>query len=155
MEFRLAKHSDLNQLAHMRWEYWAEGGSDPQQQDQEGFVKGFVENLANQLNGNWYVWCAVEDEIILSHVYVQRVQKIPKPSAPADAFGYVTNVYTRPQHRNTGIGAQVMKRVKAWALEADLEFLVLWPSESSIPFWHRIGFAADDPLVLEIRPYVN
>lgn len=155
MEIRLAEKTDLNQLARMRWEYWVEGGSDPAKLNEEAFVTRFVESLNSELNIDWFVWCAIEHDVVLSHVYIQQIQKVPKPSAPADAFGYITNVYTRPTHRNSGIGSEVMKHVKLWAQELDLEFLVLWPSESSMSFWHRIDFSADDPLVFEIRPYVN
>jgi GNAT superfamily N-acetyltransferase len=155
MDFRLAGENDLNQLAQMRWDYWVEGGSDPAKQEKQEFVDGFIEVLGAKLNQTWFVWCAVEDNEILSHVFVQSVEKIPKPSAPADAFGYVTNVCTRPSHRNCGIGSQLMVRVKEWAREQDLEFLVLWPNEPSIPFWQKVSFSVDDPLVFEIRPYVN
>ena len=155
MEIRLAQKGDLPHLAQMRWEYWVEGGSDPAKQDENTFVTGFIERLEAQLNRNWYVWCALEDGVILSHVYIQRIEKVPKPSAPEDAFGYATNVYTRPQYRNCGIGSELMKHVKVWAQELDLEFVILWPSQESMRFWRRMGFADDDPQVLEIRPYVN
>ena len=155
MEIRLAIKTDLNQLARMRWEYWVEGGSDPGKLDEETFRTIFVDNFKTRLNNDWFVWCAIEDGVVLSHVYIQQIQKVPKPSAPADAFGYISNVYTRPAHRNTGIGPEVMKQVKSWAQELDLEFLVLWPSESSISFWRRSDFSTDDPLVFGIRPYVN
>jgi len=155
MKFRLARESDLDQLARMRWSYWLEGGADPAKQDEKAFVNHVVETFTTKLNKDWFVWCALEKDLILSHVYIQRIQKVPKPSAPVDAFGYVTNVYTRPQHRNKGIGSQVLSHVKAWALEMDLEFLMLWPNEPSIPFWRRMDFRVDDPLVRKIRPYVN
>ena len=155
MKFRLAEKGDLNQLAQMRWDYWVEGGSDPAKQERAAFTTSFVERLATKLNVDWFVWCAVEDGKILSHIYIQRIQKVPKPSAPADAFGYVSNVYTKPPHRNAGIGSKVMKHAKAWASATDLEFLILWPSKESIPFWQRADFAEDDPLVFEVRPYIN
>jgi len=155
MDFRLAEQSDLIHLAQMRWDYWVEGGSDPAKLDKQEFVDGFIEVLGAKLNKTWFVWCAIEDKEILSHVFVQSIEKIPKPSAPADTFGYVTNVCTRPSYRNRGIGSQLMEHVKKWARERDLEFLVLWPSEPSIPFWKEMGFSVDEPLVFEVRPYVN
>ncbi|MDJ0749566.1 MAG: GNAT family N-acetyltransferase [Woeseiaceae bacterium] len=153
MKIRLAEHSDLEQLAHLRWEHWAENGSDPAMQERCSFITGFEEFFGPELNQDWLVWCAVEAETIVSHAYIQRVRKVPKPSKSVDAFGYVSNVYTRPSHRGAGVGSQVMERVKSWALEADLEFLVLWPSRRSLPFWQRMDYSVDHPLVLELRPY--
>ena len=154
MEFRLAAQADLKQLAQMRWEYWAEGGLDPAEQDEKAFVDKFIGILGARLNKDWFVWCAVEGEEILSHIYVELIPKVPKPSRLEDAFGYVSNALTRRSHRNAGIGSRLMEHMKSWALKRNLEFLVLWPSPQSKPFWARSGFSVGDPLILEIRPYV-
>jgi GNAT superfamily N-acetyltransferase len=139
----------------MRWNYWVEGGSDPAAQNRQEFVDGFIDFLRPKLNKTWFVWCASEDSEILGHVFIQVIEKIPKPSAPADTFGYVTNVCMHPSYRNAGVGSQLMEKVKTWARRRDLEFLVLWPSGPSIPFWQKLEFTVDDPLVFEVRPYVN
>lgn len=154
MEIRLASDADLDQLGRMRWEQWSESGCHPAMQGEEAFVAGFIRELENKINKEWYVWCAVEDATILSHVYIQVIQKVPKPSRPVDSFGYISNVYTRATARNEGIGSRVMEHVKSWANETDLEFLVFWPSRPSMPFWRRLGFSTDDSMSREIRPYV-
>ncbi|MEX2372775.1 MAG: GNAT family N-acetyltransferase, partial [Dehalococcoidia bacterium] len=64
------------------------------------------------------------------------------------------NVYTRPQWRNRRIGADLMEWVKGWALGADLEFLILWPSEDSREFYARAGFVPEAwAVTFELRPY--
>ena len=155
MEYRLATTLDSFQLADCRWAYWLEDGVDPAAQDQDTFFEDFEKWLTARMNVTWFVWCAIENGTVVSHVYIQRIEKLPKPSAPVDQFGYVTNVYTRPGYRSKGIGTVLVNHVKAWALETDLEFLVLWPSEDSIPFWKRSDFASTDALSSEIRPYIN
>ena len=39
---------------------------------------------------------------------------MPKPERLDDAYGYVTNVYTRSGYRGQGIGSELMERVVAW-----------------------------------------
>ncbi|HZU87424.1 MAG TPA: GNAT family N-acetyltransferase, partial [Anaerolineaceae bacterium] len=78
-----------------------------------------------------------------------RVQKIPKLSNLSPEFGYVTNVYTRPEWRGQGIGAQVMEEAKAWAKAAGLEMFVLWPAEGREAFYQRAGFHPDESLQLD------
>lgn len=155
MNFRLADSEEVQQLAYMRWDFWLEDGQDPPQSSRADFVECFSDWLLNRNGRNWFVWCALDNDTIVSHIYVQRVEKLPKPSATDDAFGYVTNVYTRPEYRSQGIGAELLGCVKTWALQNNLEFLVLWPSAESIPFWHRAEFSENESLLSKIRPYVN
>lgn len=155
MEYRLAKHDELEQLAHLRWAMWEEDGEDPAQLEQATFVAEFVRWLEQRLGDNWFAFCAIENGEVVSQIYIQRIEKAPKPSAPVDAFGYVTAVYTKRGYRNKGVGKELLRIAREWARSADLEFLVLWPSERSVSFWGRSGFAEGESLVREIRPYVN
>ena len=156
MHYRLAKLDDLPQLASLRWSQWLEDGEDPALQQRDQFVEQFSAWMAPKLDSSWYLWCAFAQQTLVANIYIQRIEKLPKPSAPAtDAFGYVTGVYTRAEHRNQGIGAALMGQVGAWALETNLEFLVLWPSTASVPFWTRAGFSANESLLHRVRAYIN
>jgi ribosomal protein S18 acetylase RimI-like enzyme len=55
-------------------------------------------------------------------------------------IAYMTNVYTRPSHRSRGIGGQLVERAQEAAREADVELIIVWPSEESISFYERYGF---------------
>ena len=103
----------------------------------------------------WTYWAAQEETQIVSHIYIQRVPKVPKPNQIDDALGYVTNVYTRPAYRGQGIGTQLMIHVLQWAREQDLESLIVWPSETSVSFYERAGFhGSNEMLEYEVRLYV-
>lgn len=107
------------------------------------------------VQGRWTYWVAADDATIVSHIFIQHIPKVPKPNRLDDALGYVTNVYTRPAYRNRGIGTQLMARVLGWAAEQDLESLIVWPSEASVPFYVRAGFqGSTDMLEYLVRPYV-
>ena len=60
-----------------------------------------------------------------------------------------------PAYRGQGIGSRLLAQVKAWAREQDLEFLILWPAEESIPFYERAGFAPGEAVEYPVRPYVG
>ena len=53
----------------------------------------------------------------------------------------MTNVYTRPGYRSQGIGSRIQTAMEAWSKENDVEFLIVWPSEKSVPFYTANGFA--------------
>jgi GNAT superfamily N-acetyltransferase len=106
-------------------------------------------------SGQMTVWIAESDGEIIANMFVEQIVKVPKPSKLDDRFGYVTNVHARETYRNQGIGSELLKRLQAWALEQDMEFLVVWPSERSVPFYQRAGFIGRDALEFEVRPYVG
>jgi GNAT superfamily N-acetyltransferase len=99
-------------------------------------------------SGEWVVWVVEADGAIVSHVFVRTIEKLLRPVATRPAIGYVTNVYTRPEFRGRGIGGRILDGVTAWALESDIELLMVWPSEASFAHYERHGFAdRGEPLV--------
>jgi ribosomal protein S18 acetylase RimI-like enzyme len=98
-------------------------------------------------------WVAEAGGEIVAHVCVQYVKKIPKPQRLHNAYGYVTNVYTKPKFRGQGIASELLRRVKSWAREHDLEFLITWPSEQGAALYERAGFVKEnEALQCPLRP---
>ena len=129
----------------MRWEFRREAGetqeSDPSDCDRWDFIEACALFLERGIRrGTWVYWMAEEGQIV-SHVFVQMIEKVPKPGDLNGKWGYVTNVYTRPAFRDRGIGSGLMERVVSWAGEIGLELLIVWPGEESVPFYQRAGFA--------------
>jgi GNAT superfamily N-acetyltransferase len=147
---RLATVADMPVLAELRRELTFED-PEPAVELRSDFARIFDEVVgAGIASGRWTVWVGEADGRIASHVYVGLIEKIPRPTREARWIGYVTNVYTRPEHRGRGIGAALLDRVTSWAAEKDVELLVVWPSEESVSFYERAGFSSGrDPLVWE------
>ncbi len=144
---RRATSEDLSALAWLRCEFTLEDG--PIASPREDFDSAFLEIVGSGLKGGgWVVWVADVNSEIVSHAFVGLVDKIPRPTAGHRWLGYLTNVYTVRGHRNRGLGGRVLEATKEWAREEDVELLVVWPSEESVSFYHRHGFAGDEePLV--------
>lgn len=147
---RTATAADLPALAAMRRMFTFE---DPEASatPRDDFEQAFEEIVgAGIASGRWTVWLAEADGEIVSHVYVGLIEKIPRPTRENRSIGYVTNVYTRPEQRGRGVGAALLARVTSWATREDVELLFVWPSDESVGFYERAGFASGrDPLVWE------
>ena len=154
--YRMATEADVSELAQMRWDFRLEEAPGATRHDQATFLDACTAFLRQGLvEQRWTYWIAQKETIIVSHIYVQRVPKVPKPNRLDEALGYITNVYTRPSYRGQGIGTQLMKHVLAWAREHDLESLIVWPSEASIRFYERAGFrGSSEVLEYSVRPYI-
>ena len=156
MLYRMAAEADLGALALMRWDFRLEEAPGTTRHDQATFLDSCTTFLRQGLaEQRWVYWIAQQDALIVAHIFIQRIPKVPKPNRLDDALGYVTNVYTRPAYRGQGIGTQLMIHVLQWAREHDLESLIVWPSETSVGFYERAGFrGSSDMLEYEVRPYV-
>lgn len=147
MIYRLATKSDISMLSEMRWEheYEEEGKFDISKED---FIKECNLFLVNGLdNGTWEYWIAEENSEIISNIYVNRIRKVPKPQKLFAEIGYVTNVHTKTKFRNKGIGTELLKKVKQWAINNKIELLFVWPSQRAVTFYERQGFSVNNEIM--------
>lgn len=151
MIYRLATESDISSLSEMRWEheYEEEGEFDISKED---FIKECNLFLVNGIrSGAWYYWIAEENNIIISNIYINIIRKVPKPQKLFTEIGYITNVHTKIEFRNKGIGAELLKKIKQWAIDNKIELLFVWPSPKSVTFYERQGFSMNNKIMeLEI-----
>ena len=50
--------------------------------------------------------------------------------------------------RGRGVGAALLRRAQQAAREADVELMIVWPSDDSVPFYERESFERpDEPLI--------
>ena len=148
MQYRFATEDDIFVLAEMRWEFRTEAEGPPQTITKEDFTAACAEFFRRALDeGRWVCWLAEEDGRIVSHMFIQRIRKIPNPFRLHGESGYITNAYTRPPFRSQGIGAALLERVKEWARQQNLELLILWPSDTSVAFYERAGFSSEHEIL--------
>jgi GNAT superfamily N-acetyltransferase len=119
--YGIATDINVAELAAMRWNFRLEEAPGTPVYDRDTFLPAchafLQQGLADQ---RWTYWIARTEAQIVSHIFIQRIPKVPKPNRLKDALGYVTNVYTRPAYRNRGIGTALMAQVLHRAAEQDL-----------------------------------
>jgi ribosomal protein S18 acetylase RimI-like enzyme len=152
--YRTAAAADLLQLAQMRWDFRTGPDEPPPVVSREVFLEQCHAFLARGLErGDWVYWIAVEEgavddktlspderPLILGHIFLHLFRPVPKPCQLESHYGYLTNVYTRPACRNQGIGSELMRHAQRWAKEHEVPFMIVSPSEASVPFYRRAGF---------------
>jgi len=151
MNIRKATEEDIEALILMRWEFTLEHRSGVSN-DFEFFAtecQAFLEEAIN--SERWRIWIAELDGIIASHIYVQLIDKVPRPGRITYPFAYMTNVYTDPEYRSQGIGSQLLKTIQEWAAANKFEFIIVWPSDESRGFYARNGYRlCNDPMELHL-----
>ena len=155
LEYRLAEPTECATLAALRWQSRIEEDGERARTPRTDFERECAGHFRRGMeSGALGIWVAVEDGVIVSHIVIRRVPLVPRPWKVADAFGHVTNAYTRPEHRSKGIGTTLMRHAVEWARTEDLELLIVWPSLRAVPYYRRLGFASENEVLqLTLRPY--
>ncbi len=141
MIIREARQQDAAELARMRWDFTAEDDFIHPDATHEGYEDSFAGFLEYALaSGRWAIWVVEDQGQLVSHIFMQVIEKVPRPGRQERRFGWVTNVYTLPEYRNQGVGSRLMRHVEAWSKAQNLELMLVWPTQRSIPYYQRAGF---------------
>ena len=149
MEIRLANEPDYKELALMKWEHGAEDDIDYGEHNLDGVNKDeFIEEFVAFLKAHkgYNIIVAEENGVVVSAMFVYLIPKLPKPNGNAKYIAYLTNVYTKKEYRNKGIGTQIMNYIKSILIEKKCELLFAWPSDNSIAWYQRNGFSEDNEI---------
>lgn len=133
MEIRLANEADYNELALMKWEHGVEDDIDYGEHNLDGVNKDeFVEEFFAFLKAHkeYDIIVAEKNGIVVSAMFVYLIPKLQKQNGNAKFVAYLTNVYTKKEYRNKGIGTQIMNYIKSFLIEKKCELLFAWPSDN-------------------------
>lgn len=143
MDIRLAGERDFRQLAEMKWLHAAEDDIDYGEHNLNGvdkpkFIGQFVEFL--KADDHYKIFVADDSGVIASAMFVCEIPKIPKPNGSSNSIAYLTNVYTRPEYRNRGVGTLLLGHIKNYLTDRKCELVFAWPSDNSVNWYERNGF---------------
>jgi GNAT superfamily N-acetyltransferase len=144
---------DVPELARLRWELYAEQ-EDVAAETPEAYRERFARFASHALaSDEWRAWVARGGDRLVGAMWLQTVHRVPVPGKRAGPIGYLTNVYVIPEHRDAGLGGQLLDRVTAWCRDEGFSLVIVWPTERSRPFYRRGGFdRPEEPLVRELGP---
>jgi GNAT superfamily N-acetyltransferase len=153
---RLATVDDVEQLTDLRWAFFVEEHPDEVlAEDRPAFASRFGAYVRRALaDGRWSAWVADAGDRLVANVWIQLIEKVPRPNREHRTIGYVSNVYCRPEARGAGIGGALLAETKAWATAQRAEMLLVWPSDDSVSLYERAGFSwVADALDCELLGY--
>lgn len=145
---RVAGPADVGALAALRIVWTEERGA-------VGLDPGFAERFQtwfDEERRHRTFWLAETAGAVVGMVNLLTFTRMPGPTVDSGRWGCLGNMYVAPEHRNVGVGGQLLAALLAHADAEGFERVVLSPTERSIPFYRRAGFDAADQLLLRPRP---
>ncbi|KGR76273.1 GNAT family N-acetyltransferase [Ureibacillus sinduriensis] len=141
MIIRLADSKDIDQLIKMRWDFTLEHNERKMNYSYSEYEIEFRSFFKKAVtSGQWFVWVVEEAGKIVSHIYIELIQKVPRPGRVTHPFVYMTNVYTVPEYRNMGVGSKLLNFINNWIKENEYEFVIVWPNIEAISYYQKNGY---------------
>ena len=144
MAVRPATDDDVETLAALR-RAWVEEDSGP-----------IGDPAYEQAFTDWYdregdrrlAWIGFVAGAPVGMLSMLEYRRMPRPGRLDSRWGYISNVFVLGQHRNHGLGRDLLDAALAAARERCYVRIVLSPSERAIPFYARAGFVSADELMI-------
>ncbi|GLW93724.1 GNAT family N-acetyltransferase [Actinokineospora globicatena] len=144
MIIRLATDADIASVAALRLRAAEEDAAEPI--TDPGYAEEFTRWWHAERSHREF-WIAETDRPI-GFCCLVRVTRMPKAGQPAGAWGYLSNFFVLPEHRDAGVGAALMAALLKHAEEHGYPRVVLTPTKRAIPFYERAGFSPAESMLL-------
>jgi GNAT superfamily N-acetyltransferase len=144
---RTASPDDALDLARLRYEFRAPRGEPTESVD--AFVRRAASWMRKRLGPRsaWRCWVAEDGGVIVGHLWLQLVEKIPNPVVELEKHAYLTNAYVREPYRGQGLGHKLMEAAMQCCRDEGVDSAILWPTQRSRTLYAQYGFAVRDDLL--------
>ena len=145
---RRAGDDDFAELAALRFE-WRVDERGEHGLDATAFKRQMIEWMREHRTSH-QGYLAARDGVNVGCAWLCVVDRVPAPAEFVRRSGIIQSVYVRASFRNVGIGSDLIRFVIDEARAMELSYLGLHPSERSVSFYERLGFAPYER-ALELR----
>ena len=145
---RIAGAADAPALAALRRAWTAEQHGHV---DDEGFEARFLDWYERE-SARRVSWVAEVSGEAVGMMNLAVFDRMPQPGRAASSWGYLANAFVLAAYRDQGIGSLLLRALLAHADAREYVRIVLRPSGRAIPFYERLGFSADNDLLVRHRP---
>ena len=152
VRIRMAKLTDCDALAELRYQFRAEAGSATETKSR--FLRRctpWMKKYFCSRSSPWRCWVLDDGKQLLGHVCVQLFEKVPNPvNDEPELHAYVTNFYVVPEMRSQGFGKRLLNKALSWCRARGADAVILWATPGSKSLYRRCGLA-EPSNILELR----
>ena len=150
MIIRAHNSNDFIELSNLRWQLKTYFSDKSFAESKTEFIERNSKALqASEVLNNTVHWVAEDRNQLIRAMTTRFVRKELSPATQQSYWGYLTNSFVQEDHRNQGLGTQLLKYCINKCRQRRLELLIVWPSDRSYEFYRRQGFVGThDPLEL-------
>ena len=141
---------DIDILANFRLQMFRDMGLIRDENQAEELVEASKNYFQSVFGTDHLLATIAENDGVAVAVGILAIShSVPKPGNISGIEGYIYNMYTLPQWRNQGIGAQIFDRLLTTANNRGVEYCWLFATEAGRPIYARQGFVPTSTLAMK------
>jgi GNAT superfamily N-acetyltransferase len=144
--FRLAEAEEIAAAATLRWKWVIVENEGNPVVAREEFVSTYTEWAAIHAETH-SCYLALRGANIIGMAWLALLARVPSPRALTRKSADLQSVFILPEHRNAGIGGQLIAFVLEAATELGVERVSVHSSQDAITAYQRAGFAVSPRLM--------
>ncbi len=142
---RKADLDDIDNLIDFRIKFLSEIQEIPSVKDKEIFQKVLREFFLKKMKSNEFIaWLAEIGNELIATAGLSFLEKPPHFINMTGKFAYIMNMYTIPEWRRKGIGAQLLEKLFEEIKKKGIQSVVLHATPSGRPLYEKYGFREND-----------
>ena len=141
MHYRIATKQDIPLMIRLRKKQLIDEGIKPEIEIDKQLQQYFEEKLSD---GSLVEWLLEEDETIVATAAIAFLELPPTYTNQSGIRGYITNMYTAPEYRGTGIASEMLKKLMDEARKRSVNKIFLCASKYGKPVYEKYGFTESD-----------
>lgn len=144
-----ANKSDLFEITDLIIQMYVEGGyQDILRDDAKAFILQTYQDLYDKGRAQHFIIKSGSGSKIVSCAGAFIKTDMLSTFKKTPHFGFITNVYTAPKHRNQGHATLLATRAIDWLFENKIEDVRLISTKDSRRIYEKMGFKSTDEMIL-------
>lgn len=139
----------IPQLVDFRMTFLLEEEDSVSEEEKAGLRERIKEYFDRNIDQDIVCYLAVDQERIVSAVFLVIIEKLANLSMQTGKIGFVCNVYTEPEYRRKGIAQKLIEWMLEESKSMDLSYVELKATKMGEPLYRKVGF--ED----EKSPFIN
>lgn len=133
-------------VAGLRFD-WAVGNGHVPIGDKRAFTDAFLRWTSDHGDSHQCLVVVDVDDKVVGFGFLALTRRVPVPHRNERRSGDIQAVYIAPEHRNSGIGGQLLEALIEIAHRRGVEHLTVHSSQQAVTAYQRAGFTVD-PLMM-------
>ena len=142
-----ADKSDLVEIVDLILQMYKEGGYDKfLRDDAAAYMLQTYRDMYEQRKAQHFLIKSQSKIVSLAGAFIMSDMLSSFRKTPY--FGFITNVYTIPEHRNKGYATLLTEQAISWLRENDIRDIKLVSTKNSRNIYVKMGFQPTDEMIL-------